>query len=205
MEQRSEEWFAARLGKVTASKVADVVARTKTGYGASRQNYMNQLLDELMTGRKQDGFSNAAMQWGIETEPQARAAYEILTGNEVTEVGFVVHPTIDQAGASPDGIVGDDGMVEIKCPNTGTHRDFLLTGKIPKRYYLQMQWQMACCQRHWCDFVSFDPRLTDGSLHCKIERVEACGDTIADLENEVQLFLSELNSVLKRINQLGEK
>ena len=205
MDQRSSEWFAARLGKVTASRIADVVARIKTGYGASRQTYMNQLLDELMTGRKQDGFSNAAMQWGIETEPQARAAYEILTGNEVTEVGFVVHPTIDQAGASPDGLVGDDGMVEIKCPNTGTHRDFLLTGKIPKRYFLQMQWQMACCQRQWCDFVSFDPRLTDGGLHCKIERVEACADTIADLENEVQLFLSELNGVLQRINQLGEK
>lgn len=203
MDQRSDEWFEARRGKVTASRIGDLMARTKTGYGASRQNYMDQLIDEIITGQSQPGFTNAAMQWGIDTEPQARSAYELITGNEVQEVGFITHPRIVDAGASPDGLVDDDGMLEIKCPNTKTHREFLLTEKIPKRYMLQMQWQMACAGRAWCDFVSFDPRLLDGSLHCKVVRVDACSDTIADIEQEVEQFLIELGDVVKRINSLG--
>jgi len=203
MEQRTEEWFAARLGKVTASKIADVMAKTKTGYGATRTKYMDQLLDEIVTGQPTAGFTNAAMQHGIDTEPKARAAYELITGNEVVEVGFVDHPTIDQAGASPDGLVGDDGMLEIKCPNTSTHRSFLVSGKIDRRYMLQMQWQMACCDRQWCDFVSFDDRLIDGSKHCKIVRVDRDADLIAEITEEVTTFLAELNNELTQFQEVA--
>ena len=158
MEQRSEEWFAARIGKVTASRVADVIAKTKTGYSTSRDNYMAQLICERMTGQKGESFTNAAMQWGTDQEPFARAAYELKMGVMVDETGLVDHPTIPMAGASPDGLVGEDGLVEIKCPNTATHIDTLLTQTVPAKYITQMQFQMACTGRQWCDFVSFDPK-----------------------------------------------
>jgi putative phage-type endonuclease len=201
MEQRTDEWFQARLGKVTASRIADVMAKTKTGYGATRAKYMDQLVDEIITGRPTIGFSNAAMQHGIDTEPKARAAYELITGNEVVEVGFCPHPTIKQAGASPDGLVGDDGMLEIKCPNTSTHRSFLVSGKIDRRYMLQMQWQMACCDRQWCDFVSFDDRLIDGSKHCKIVEVGRDQELIDEIESEVNAFLDEVSDQLKKYQE----
>jgi len=201
MEQRTDEWFQARLGKVTASRIADVMAKTKTGYGATRAKYMDQLVDEIITGRPTIGFSNAAMQHGIDTEPKARAAYELITGNEVVEVGFCPHPTIKQAGTSPDGLVGDDGMLEIKCPNTSTHRSFLVSGKIDRRYMLQMQWQMACCDRQWCDFVSFDDRLIDGSKHCKIVEVGRDQELIDEIESEVNAFLDEVSDQLKKYQE----
>lgn len=201
MDQRTDEWFQARLGKVTASRIVDVMAKTKTGYGATRAKYMDQLLDEIVTGQVTSGFSNAAMQHGIDTEPKARAAYELITGNEVIEVGFCVHPEIHQAGASPDGLVGDDGMIEIKCPNTSTHREFLVSGKIDRKYYLQMQWQMACCDREWCDFVSFDDRLMDGAGHCKIKRVARSQVTIDEITEEVMLFLKEINQKLRQFEE----
>lgn len=191
MEQRSEEWFAARLGKVTASRIADLTARTKAGYGASRANYMAQLLTERLTGRAEDGFTSAAMQWGNDTEPQARAAYEFLTDNPVMELGFVPHHAIADAGASPDGLVGGDGMVEIKCPNTATHLDTLITETVPGKYIKQMQWQMACAQRQWCDFVSFDPRLPE-TMHLFVKRVYRDDAMIGDMEREVEAFLTEL-------------
>jgi putative phage-type endonuclease len=144
MEQRTDEWFATRLGKVTASKISDVVAKTKSGYGASRATYMSQLLVERLTGTRTEFYSNAAMQWGTDTEPQARAAYEFITNNSVIEEGFIPHPTIEMSGASPDGLVGDNGMLEIKCPNTSTHIQTLLDDKAPSKYINQMQWQMAC-------------------------------------------------------------
>ena len=171
MEQRTEEWFAARLGKVTASRVADVIARTKTGYSASRENYMAQLICERMTGQKQESFTNAAMEWGTENEPLARAAYEAEKGVLVDEVGLLDHPFIPMAAASPDGLVSDDGMLEIKCPNTATHFDTLLKGDVPSKYIPQMQWQMACANRLWVDFVSYDPRAPEG-LQLFIKRVE---------------------------------
>ena len=134
MEQRTDEWFAARLGKVTASKVADVIAKTKSGYSTSRENYMTQLICERLTGKKQESFSNAAMDWGTETEPYARAAYEASKNVLVDEVGIIDHPFLPMCAASPDGLVSDDGMVEIKCPNTATHFDTLLAGKMPTKY-----------------------------------------------------------------------
>ena len=142
--QGSPEWFAARLGRVTASRVADVVARTKSGWGASRANYAAQLVAERLTKTVAETFTNAAMQHGTEQEPVARAAYEFYRDADVTEVGFVVHPRIAMSGASPDGLVGADGLVEIKCPNTATHIETLLGGAVPAKYLCQVQWQMAC-------------------------------------------------------------
>ena len=199
MQQRSEEWFAARLGKVTASRIADLMAKTKAGYGASRANYMAQLLTERLTGRAEEGFTNAAMQWGTETEPQARAAYEFLTDNPVLEVGFIPHHAIAEAGASPDGLVSGDGMVEIKCPNTATHLDTLITDTVPGKYVKQMQWQMACARRQWCDFVSFDPRLPE-TMHLYVKRVARDDKVIAEMESEVTKFLLELQEKIDTLN-----
>lgn len=201
MEQRSPEWFSARLGKVTASRVADVVAKTKTGYSTSRANYMAELICERLTGTQGAFYSNAAMQWGTETEPMARAAYEGSIGALVIETGFVPHKTISMAGASPDGLVDEDGLVEIKCPMTATHIDTLLSGFVPSKYINQMQWQMACSGRMWCDFVSFDPRMPEG-MQIWIKRVERDDALIAELEKEVIGFLNELDT---KIAQLKEK
>jgi len=201
MEQRSPEWYAARLGKVTASRVADVVAKTKTGYGSGRANYMAELICERLTGTQGAFYSNAAIQWGTEKEPEARAAYEGAVGALVVEVGFVPHNTISMAGASPDGLVGDGGLVEIKCPNTATHIDTLLSGFVPNKYINQMQWQMACTGRQWCDFVSFDPRMPEG-MQIWVKRVERDNVLIAELEKEVISFLVELQL---KIAQLKEK
>jgi len=198
MEQRSEEWFAARLGCVTASRTADVMAKTNSGYSASRGNYMAQLITERLTGEKADGFSSSAMQWGTETEPQARNAYEIITGEDVLEDGFVAHPFIKGLGASPDGLVGSDGLVEIKCPNSATHIDTLLSEKVPAKYVTQMQVQMMCCQREWCDFVSFDPRLP-GDMNFWMKRVWADADRQKEIETEVLLFLLEAEDKLQRL------
>lgn len=193
MIQGSDEWFAARLGKVTASRIADLMARTKTGWGASRANYMAELLCERLTGQTAERFTNAAMQWGTDTEPQARAAYEFLTGNTVTEVGFVDHPRVAMSGASPDGLVGEDGLVEIKCPNTSTHIETLLSETVPGKYRMQMLWQMACTGREWCDFVSFDPRLP-GDMQLWLCRVTPAPGEIDAVESAVAEFLGELDA-----------
>lgn len=200
MEQRSIEWFAARLGKVTASKVADVIAKTKTGYSTSRDNYMAQLVCERMTGTMGESFSNTAMQWGTDQEPLARAAYEAIADVLVDEIGFVAHPTIDAAGASPDGLVGDNGLIEIKCPNTATHIETVLSGKVPSKYIPQMQWQMACTQRKWCDFVSFDPRMPEG-LQLFIQRVDFDVEYVKMLEAEITGFLAELETKIEKLNE----
>jgi len=201
MEQRTEEWFAARMGKVTASRVADVIAKTKTGYSTSRENYLAQLVCEVLTGKPAESFTNAAMQWGVDQEPLARAAYESHQNVLVDEVGFLVHPTIWESGASPDGLVGDFGMVEIKCPNTATHIDTLLTQTVSGKYNTQMQWQMACAGRHWCDFVSFDPRMPS-DLQLFVKRVEYDSPYVAMLEKEVMSFLNDLDSKVAQLNKL---
>lgn len=196
--QGSEEWLRFRLGKVTASRIADVVAKTRSGYGASRRNYLAELVAERLTGTPAEAYTNAAMKWGIETEPQARAAYCFHRDVDVVEVGFIEHPIIAMAGASPDGLVGDDGLVEIKCPNTATHIDTLLAGAVDGRYGLQMQWQMACTGRAWCDFVSFDPRMPE-DMRLFVKRIERDEAIIADLEGEVLLFLNELDTTLVKL------
>lgn len=188
--QGSAEWHALRCGKVTASRVADVVARTKSGWGASRANYAAELIAERLTGVASEGFTNAAMQWGTDQEPNARMAYEFMHDVTVEQVGFVVHPTIEDAGASPDGLVGEKGMVEIKCPNTATHIETLIKQVVPAKYVTQMLWQMACTDREWCDFVSYDPRLPE-SMQLFVKRVHRDQDAIDELEREVLAFLME--------------
>lgn len=203
MEQRSDAWFAARAGRATASRIADIVAKTKSGYSASRANYMAQLVVERMTGKVAESFSNAAMDWGTEQEPYARAAYEAHSGVLVDEVGMVDHPTVAMSGASPDGLVGEDGLVEIKCPTTATHIETLMEKAAPKKYIDQMQWQMACTGRKWCDFVSFDPRMPQG-LQLFVKRVERDDEYIAELESEVAAFLQEVSDKVQKLKSLME-
>mgnify|MGYP003557979745 FL=1 len=200
MIQGSEEWHTARLGRVTASRVADVIARTKSGPSASRANYMAELVAERLTGTRAEGFTSPAMQWGTEQEPEARLAYEFRTDATVEQVGFILHPTIDMAGASPDGLVLTDGLVEIKCPNTATHIETLLTGSIPGKYVTQIEWQMACTGRAWCDFASFDPRLPE-EMRLFVKRFARDDARIAEMEEQVREFLFELDTTVRRLSE----
>ena len=201
MDQRTDEWFKSRLGKATASRIADIIAKTKTGPSASRENYAVQLVLERITQSKGESYSNAAMQWGTETEPLARQAYELKRGLFVDEVGFIDHPTIANSGASPDGLVGTDGLVEIKCPNSATHMETLVTRKIPQKYIPQMTWQMACTGRSWCDFVSFDPRFPE-HLQIFIERIEYDPTYVRMLELEVTQFLDEVEKKVEILRKM---
>lgn len=201
--QGSPEWFAARCGFVTASRVADLIAKTKSGWGASRANYMAQLIAERLTGTVAESFTSTATQWGTDTEPEARVAYEFYGNVEVEQTGFVPHPTIGNSGASPDGLVGADGLVEIKCPNTATHIDTLLGQKVPAKYETQMAWQMACTGRKWCDFVSYDPRLPE-SMRMFVRRVHRDDARIAELEAMVVEFLRELDAKVSELRKLYE-
>ena len=194
-EQGTPGWLQERAGKVTASRIGDLMAKTKAGYGASRANYMADLVAERLTGIPKQGFTNDAMRWGTDTEPQARAMYELETGHTVIETGMVPHPVLEGCGASPDGLVGDLGLVEIKCPNTATHIETLRGAAIDRRYLLQMHWQMICTGRDWCDFVSFDPRLPlEMQIH--IRRVERDAELAEEITAEVTQFLTELNDAV---------
>lgn len=202
MEQLSPEWFAIRKGKVTAGRIVDVMAG---GKGVTRQNYMNKLIDEVTTSEQPEGYTNAYMQWGIDQEPKARQLYELQTGYTVEQTGFVLHPTIEGTGASPDGLVGEDGLVEIKCPATSTHREFLLTGKIKTQYIYQMHWQMVCTERKWCDFVSYDPRMINPNLRLKIVRVPLDEELVSVITEAVVSFIDELNDNLKQLEEIGAR
>ena len=201
IEQGSIEWHQQRLGKVTASRIADLMATTKTGPSASRANYAAELVVARLTGVIPESYSNDAMKWGTEQEPFARATYEVLRGVMVEEAGFIDHPTVVMSGASPDGLVGDRGMLEIKCPQTNTAIEFLLSGKISQKYLYQMQWQMECCKREWCDFVSFDPRLPK-HLRVKIIRVLRDDTLILKLTDEINKFNFEVDEVVAKLNAL---
>ncbi len=198
--QRSEAWHQLRVGKVTASRVADIIAKTKTGYSASRDNYLAQLVCERLTGKPAESYSNSAMQWGTDTEPFARAAYEARMDLLVTEVGFIDHPWIVMSGASPDGLA-NEGMVEIKCPNTATHIDTLLSRTVPAKYITQMMWQMACADRPWCDFVSFDPRLPE-KHQLFIKRINYDPEMVNLLENSVIQFLGDVDLKIQQLESL---
>lgn len=202
--QGTDDWHRVRLGRVTASRVADVVARTKSGWGASRANYMAELIAERLTGVPASSYTNAAMQWGTEREPDARAAYAEQTFDAIEQVGFVIHPFIEMSGASPDGLVGTDGLLEIKCPQTSTHIDTLLSGKVPEKYVTQMTWQMACTNREWCDFLSYDPRLPE-NMRLFVKRLERDDKRISELEEQVQEFLAELDAKVTALRALYEK
>lgn len=198
VEQGSQEWLLERAGKVTASRIADMMARTKSGWGATRANYAAQIVAERLTGTVSEGFSSPAMRHGTETEPEARRAYEFFVDCDVQQTGFVPHPTIAMTGASPDGCVGTDGMLELKCPNTATHIDTLLSGTIPDRYIKQMQWQMACCGRAWCDFASYDNRMPE-RMRLFVKRVPRDDEMIAMLEAEVTAFLAEVDDTVTQL------
>ena len=203
IEQGSAEWLAQRLGKVTASRIGDLMARTKTGYGASRANYAAQLVAERLTGASEPSYTSKEMQWGTEQEPFARDAYAFVRDHDVELAGFHEHPLIPMSGASPDGLVGSDGLVEIKCPNTATHIETLVSGTIAGKYLLQMQWQMACTERQWCDFVSFDPRLPP-SMQLWVKRVPRDDAKIAEIAQEVRSFLSEVEATVATLRRLYE-
>ena len=200
MEQRSDEWFSARLGKVTASKLSDVVASTRSGSeSAYRRTYRLQLVTERLTGKRTEIFINQAMQHGIDTEDEARNFY-VFKHDDVEETGFVDHPTIKMAGASPDGLVGDDGLIEIKCRQPQNHTETLISHQIPSRYKLQMYWQMACTGRKWCDYVSYCPSFPD-ELKMVVIRLEWNDKQIALLEEEVIKFLTEVEDTIKFIKE----
>ena len=191
IEQGSPEWFALRAGKVTASRVADILAKTKTGPSASRQNYLIELALQRTTGIIQESYTNAAMEWGTQTEPQARVAYEVNTNNFVDQVAFIDHPNIAWFGCSPDGLVSDRGLVEIKCPNSATHWEYFKSKEPPKKYFIQMQAQMAVSGWDWCDFISFDPRMPDRT-QLLIVQVPRDPEFILFMEAEIKQFLSEV-------------
>lgn len=200
MEQGSIEWIAARLGKVTASRVADVIAKTKTGWGASRANYEAELIAERLTGVAADQYKNAAMQWGLDTEPEARKAYSFYADVDVEQVGFIQHPKIAMSGASPDGHVGKVGSIEIKCPNVATHLSTLLGEPIASKYITQIQWQLAVTGRKWCDWISFDPRMPE-PMRLFIHRVKRDDAMIESLEKEVTAFLAEIDRKVAELNK----
>jgi len=197
-EQGSDEWRMARLGKVGASMVADATARTKTGWGASRANLAARLVAERLTGTLTETFKSDAMKWGTEQEAAAREIYAFVHSAEVKTVGLVLHPSIDWSVASPDGLVGDDGLVEIKCPNTATHISTLLGSSIDGGYAKQMQWQMACTGRQWCDFASFDPRMP-AEMQLHVTRVARDPVMIAELEKQVSEFLAEVDATVSKL------
>ena len=194
MEQGSIEWRQARLGKVTASRIWDVICKTRTGYSVKRERYMMELLAERLTGQEKETYQSEAMLHGIINERAAKHCYTFYCDQEIVDASFILHPTIRNTGASPDGFVGSNGLIEIKCPNTENHLEFFLNRVIPKQYIAQMQWQMVCAKRKWCDFVSFDPRLPEKFKFTK-ERVMRDDKYIAEMEDEVNKFLNELNQI----------
>ena len=200
VEQGSPEWLAAKKGCVGASHISDVLSKLKRSdaESASRRAYKMQLVAERLSGLTTTTFVNAAMEWGTQTEPLARAAYEIATDAMVDRIGFVYHQTIKWAGASPDGLIGEDGLLEIKCPNSTTHLEYILADYPPAEYKPQMLWQMACTGRKWCDFVSYDPRMPENLqlFVCRLERDDA---VIAEMEAEVIKFLAEVDEVIAKL------
>ena len=204
MNQGTPEWLQARCGLVTASRISDVLAKIKSGEAASRIDYRAQLVAERISGKPTESFTNAAMQWGTEHEPFARAAYELSTDSFVEQVGLIRHPEIIMTGASPDGLVSHDGLVEIKCPNTATHIEYALSGKPPAKYQNQMLWQMECTGREWCDFVSFDPRMPE-DMKLFIVRFDRDQQRIDDMKDEVINFICEVEEEIQRLYKLFRK
>jgi putative phage-type endonuclease len=202
IEQGSAEWLAIRLGKVTASRITDVLAKGKSGEAATREDYRTELVVQRLTNEPGESFTNAAMEWGTQTEPMARIAYEAHANVFVEQVAFVDHPTIEWFGCSPDGLVGETGLLEIKCPNSKTHIKYLLAGKPPAKYVPQMQCQMAVTGREWCDFVSYDPRLPE-DLQLFVVRLERDVSYIMAMEEEVSKFLGEVSEMYSKLKEIN--
>jgi putative phage-type endonuclease len=196
VEQGSDEWRKARLGYVSASSISAVMAK---GAGKTRQSYLEKIVAERLTQEIGEGFSNASMEWGTQTEPQARMAYEVSCETFVTKTGFHKHPTIEWLGVSPDGLVNDDGLVEIKCPNTTTHLSYIKEAKCPAEYYKQIQCQLWVTGREYCDFISYDPRIKKEALQLFVVRVERDEQLIAEMESEVIKFLADVENYIKEL------
>lgn len=192
IEQGSPEWFLARYGNASASRISDVIAKTKSGYSASRDNYLTQLVLERF-GIFEESYISEAMINGTETEPFARATYELTNSVMVEEVGYILHPSIEKSGASPDGRINNEGLLEIKCPCSKIHFEYLLGDRVPPKYIPQMAWQMACTGAQWCDFVSFDNRVPDGLQFFQV-RYMRDNEYIKMLEEEVTKFLIEVDA-----------
>jgi len=203
--QGSAEWLDIHRGKITASRIADVLAVLKKGgEGADRRNYRIEQIAERLTGRSEDHYVSPEMEWGTEFEPVARSAYEIATNSIVDTVGFVLHPTFDYAGSSPDGLVNEDGGLELKCPKTTTHIKWLDEGIVPEEHQAQCLWNMACCERNWWDFMSFDPRMPAGA-RVFIVRMLRDDERIAAMEAEVLKFNGEVEAVIERLGGRQEE
>jgi putative phage-type endonuclease len=203
--QGSEEWRRARVGSLGGSRMQEAIARTKTGYGASRANLMAELICEQLTGQPADKFITQAMQHGTDTEPEARNAYAFYSGNTVDQVGLIRHPAIEGSHSSPDGLIGEDGCLELKCPQPAAHLETLLGQEIPVRYVTQMMWLMAVTGRQWCDYASYNPSFPE-HMRLFVKRVKRDDRLIAELETEVAAFLQELAAKLAQLESLyGEK
>ena len=197
--QQTAEWLQIRCGRITASRIKDVMARLPNGSeGAPRRNYRMALIAERLSGRAEDHYTSAEMIWGSEQEQFARTAYEIAEGVMTDQVGFVLHPEFDYAGGSPDSLVGTDGGLEIKCPKTITHLSWMMQGRIPEEHQLQMQWNMACCERAWVDFVSYDPRLPE-KIRIFVWRLKRDDAAIGLIEAEVERFNREVDCAIEKI------
>jgi putative phage-type endonuclease len=203
--QGSDAWRLARVGSLGASRLSEAIVRTKTGYGASRANLMAELICERLTGQPADRFVTQAMQHGTDTEPEARNAYSFYCGREVEQVGLIRHPSIERTHASPDGLIGSDGMLEVKCPQPAAHIETLLGQEIPAKYVTQMMWQMACAGRQWVDFCSYSPALPE-SMRVFVKRLHRDDNRIAELETEAALFLKEIDArIIQLENLYGER
>lgn len=191
IEQGTPEWQAMRCGKVTASRVADVMRSGRGGKpSASRARYMGELVTERLTGVVSETFKSRDMEWGNETEEEAGNVYAFERGATLHKIAFVDHPTIEMSGCSPDRLVGDDGLIEAKCPASHTHIETLLTDKISPDYVRQIHWQLACTGRAWCDFISYDPRLPI-EMRLYVKRFHRDQPAIETMEAEVTSFLQE--------------
>ncbi|QEE11715.1 YqaJ viral recombinase family protein [Bartonella krasnovii] len=202
MEQRTAEWFQARLGKVTASNVYNVLSKTAKGMPTSKyEDYKIKLMTERLTEEISQSYITPAMQWGIDYEEDPLREYAFIYDTEVTRCGFIQHPTIQMAGASPDGLIGEDGLIEIKCPQSSNHLRFFIDGNIKSEYYAQMQFQMACTGRKWCDFMSYNPNFVGKStgLRMKIKRINRDEEQIEQINQAVEIFLAEIDQEMQKI------
>jgi putative phage-type endonuclease len=200
-EQGTAEWLHDKCGNVGASRLNDVMAKIGKGEAATRRNYRAELVCELLTGKSQESYCSPDMQRGIELEPLARAAYEVYQNVMVDQTGFVMHPTVPRSGASPDGLIGEDGLVELKCPKTANHIDYLLGKVPPTQYQPQMLWQMACTGRQWCDFVSYCPDLPE-PLQLFVVRFPRDNGRIEEMEKEVTQFNAEVDEIITKLRAI---
>jgi putative phage-type endonuclease len=201
LEQQTPEWLQMRIGCVTGSRMADVMAKLKRkdGEAQCRADYKAEIVCEILTNRSMGHYISPAMQWGLDNEIFARNAYEVAV-ESIEQVGFALHATIQRLGASPDGLVGADGLVEFKCPNTTTHLEYVIAGEVPAEYHWQMLCEMACTERSWCDFVSYDPRLPK-HLQLFVRRFHRDDARIAEMEVEVNQFLVEVGEKIETLKQ----